>query len=42
MDPVTCLVTAVVLAVAGTKIDSFALWGISVGLFFWSGVLYSI
>ena len=38
----TLLATGVVMALAGTKFDSMALWGISIGLLFWSGVLYSI
>lgn len=41
-DPVILATVAVACAFLGTKLDSFALWGIAVGMFFWSGVLYSI
>jgi uncharacterized membrane protein len=38
----TLLAAGIVTALAGTKFDSIALWGVSIGLLFWSGVLYSI
>jgi len=42
MDPLTLIIVAVALMVIGTMLDSFALWGIAVGVAFWSGVLYTI
>ena len=41
-DPVTLALVGVVLAVLGTRLNSFALWGMSIGLLFWSGVMYSL
>ena len=41
-DPQTLLFVAAVCFFIGTKLDSYALCGIAVGMMFWSGVLYSL
>jgi hypothetical protein len=42
MDPLTLLFAALACFVLSLKTNSFALSGIAVGLFFWSGLLYSL
>jgi hypothetical protein len=42
MDPLTLLFAAIGCFVLSIRTNSFSLAGIAVGLFFWSGVMYSI
>lgn len=41
-NPGFYLALGVILAVLGTKFNSFGMWGLAVALFFWAGVLYAL